>query len=274
MKQIERIAIVVNRAKPGAQAIADAVTALAQTRGTATLYTDEYPIPPGVMAGCDACAVIGGDGTLLSVVAESVEQDVPVFGINHGKLGFLATLSPEHLESQMDAILEGQYTLEARTLLQVNDCENVSALALNDIVIKNGRDSRLITLRVECNGALVTRYHGDGLIFATPTGSTAYNLSANGPIVHPGSHVIAMTPICPHTLTNRTVIFPYEVNLLIDAESDIMTELSVDGRPTPSCKRYPLRISAAPKPLRLLQPLGTSYFEILRRKLGWGGEAE
>lgn len=274
MNPIRSIALLVNREKTGARALAGVIRDIAEARGVNVHMTDAYPVPKDFLKEVDACGVLGGDGTLLSIIQESVAHNVPVFGVNQGKLGFLATFSPNDIQEQFPAILDGQYCLDTRTLLQVEASDGQKHLALNDVVLKNAHNSRLITLKVYCDNKLVTRYHCDGLIFATPTGSTAYNLSANGPIVNPGSSVITMTPICPHTLTNRSLVFPSEVVLEIKSETDNPPDLHIDGKTITTTKPLPLRISKSSSNLPLLQPLDYDYFHILRNKLHWGNEAQ
>lgn len=275
MKPLRKIALVINRKKVGADALAEKIVHLAATHGVETQLTGEYPLPLDFLAAdTDACGVLGGDGTLLGTVSSAVHRDVPVFGVNQGKLGFMATFSPEKFCQQLPEILQGHYRIESRLLLSAELSSGVRLNALNDIVLKTARSSRLITFRVYCNEEFVTRYHCDGLIFSTPTGSTAYNLSANGPIIHPSSAVITMTPICPHTLSNRSVIFPQDVCLRIETESNTPPEINIDGRIIATENALPLGIRQSAKRIKLLQPLDYDYFGILRSKLQWGGETD
>ncbi len=274
MNPIRKLALVVNRQKTGAALLAEKIASLAEGHGVSSRITDTYPVPDQFLAEADACGVLGGDGTLLSVVKGAVAHDVPVFGVNQGKLGFLATFSPEGFCTRLPSILEGNYRIETRSLLCAHDFHGEDLLALNDIVLKNARNSRLVSLRVYCDDEFVTRYHCDGLIFSTPTGSTAYNLSANGPILHTSSEVITMTPICPHTLSNRSVIFSENVSIRIEAEGEVAPDLNFDGRILPASDGFPLHIGISDKRLQLLQPFDYSYFYILRNKLQWGGETD
>src|SRR5262249_28113680 len=157
-------------------------------------------LPKGWLNGCDACCVIGGDGTLLGVARESARAQVPIIGVNRGSLGFLTTFSDDEALVHFAGLLGGAFHIDHPTMLDCSTRPGLHDLALNDVLIKDEVNLRLVRLEVVADGKLVTEYTCDGLIFSTPTGSTAYNLSASGPIVHPSAGVIAITPICPHTL--------------------------------------------------------------------------
>jgi len=271
---LRRLALVVNRAKPGAAALAAELAKIARSRKVAVALTDKFPIPAGFLKNQDACCVLGGDGTILSVVGQAVAAQVPVFGINRGKLGFLATIPVREAKMIFPRLLAGDYHLARRTLLRARAADGRVALALNDIVLKHPGLSRLISLKVFSDGKLVNEYHGDGLILATPTGSTAYNLSAGGPLIHPHAQVLALTPICPHTLSNRAVIFSGSTRLEVRGlDEEVQPAVTRDGQ---ECfvggKILPLEISLEERTLALLQPPGHSHFALLRDKLRWGNE--
>src|SRR5581483_1562545 len=154
--------------------------------------TTRFPLPRGFLKNFDACCVIGGDGTLLGVARESAEQRVPIIGVNRGSLGFLTTFSADEARAHFAELLKGAFQIERRAMLDCSTGPGSHDLALNDVLIKDEVNSRLVRLEVFADDELVTEYMCDGLIFSTPTGSTAYNLSAGGPIVHPGADVIAM----------------------------------------------------------------------------------
>jgi NAD+ kinase len=271
---LRRVAFVVNRAKPGAAALAAELAKIARARKVKVALTDQFPIPAGFLKNQDACCVLGGDGTILSVVGEAVAAKVPVFGINRGKLGFLATIPVSEAPAIFTRLLAGEYHLAQRTLLRARAGDGREALALNDIVLKHPSLSRLISLKVESDGKLVNEYHADGLIFSTPTGSTAYNLSAGGPLIHPHARVLALTPISPHTLTNRSVIFAENTQLEVRGlEPGIRPVVSCDGQPCfEGGDVWPIAIKLDERTLALLQPPGHSHFAILRDKLRWGEE--
>jgi len=271
---LRRIALVVNRSKPGAAALAAELAKIAKSKKTAVTMTDAFPIPAGFLKNQDACCVLGGDGTILSVVGEAVATQVPVFGINQGKLGFLATIPVREAKAIFTRLLAGDYHLARRTVLRARAADGREALALNDIVLKQPGLSRLISLQVFSDGKLVNEYHADGLIIATPTGSTAYNLSAGGPLIHPHAQVLALTPICPHTLSNRAVIFSGDTRLEVRGiEPGLQPVVTRDGQPCFEAGRVlPLNVSLDKRTLALVQPPGHSHFDILRGKLKWGEE--
>ncbi len=273
MEKIRTLTFVVNDAKPGAAELAGKLDQLAQDAGVQTRSTIHHPIEDEALAGQDACCVIGGDGTLLGVVPQAVRLGVPVLGVRMGNLGFLATFSPEEALEKFVPLLEGAYQIENRCLLECSCPGNEPAVALNDIVIKGEDASRLVSLKVRAGGQLVTEYFCDGLIVSSPTGSTAYNLSAGGPLLHPDAKVVAMTPICPHTLGNRSVVLPGSTRLEVDwKQSGAHPQVKVDGyltlRPAGNGEA-PISISPAEKQLALLQSPGHSHFAVVRSRLNW-----
>ena len=273
MKPLKSIAFIVNRSKPDAEAIADELRNQARSEGLETCIASDHPVPRGIFDDIDACCVIGGDGTLLGLLDEVVARRVPVAGVRHGQLGFLATFSPEEAKEAFPPILEGKYRVAHRAMLACVDASGQERLALNDIVIKSAGEARLARLTVRAAEDLVAEYSCDGLIFSTPTGSTAYNLSAGGPIVHPSAEVVLMTPICPHTLTSRSVVFDGQARLQVDRASDDPTKLSVatDGRELQAePPRLPLEVRVAEQTFPLLQEEGHSHFKVLRNRLKWG----
>ncbi|OAM89608.1 NAD(+)/NADH kinase [Termitidicoccus mucosus] len=271
---IRTLALVVNAGKNGASEIARDLMDIAAGRGVNVRSTHEFPLPVGLLKDCDACCVIGGDGTLLGVVGEAAREQVPIIGVNRGSLGFLTTFSAEEARAQFDALLEGRYCLAWRSLL---DCSigDQHVLALNDILIKEQRNSSIVRLEVRADDELVADYHSDGLIFSTPTGSTAYNLSAGGPLIHPGAEVIALTPICPHTLSNRSIVFHHDVKLrVINRDPATCLLVAADGHHNlTTCSTEPISISLAPVRLPLAQSLDYSHFSVIRTKLRWSGGA-
>jgi NAD+ kinase len=273
MQPIRKLAFVANRDKARATELAYELKQMAEAAGVSTRFTSEFPIPDGFLRGMDACCVIGGDGTLLSVVQESAREQVPIIGVNRGNLGFLTTLSADEARSEFQSLLNGAYRVVSRALLEGSTGPDLKALALNDVLIKDVINSRIVHLEVHADGELVTDYYCDGLIFSTPTGSTAYNLSAGGPLIHPGTSVIAMTPICPHTLSNRTIIFRDNVVLRVSnclPESELLVAL--DGqRNLITSRAYPVEIRLSDLSLPLALRLDHSHFAILRSKLKWSG---
>jgi NAD+ kinase len=224
----------------------------------------------------DLLVVLGGDGTLLAVARLVDGLDVPILGVNLGGLGFLTATTLEAMFPTLEAVLRGEYTAEERVLLVAGLTRRgvpvADQLALNDVVVAKGALGRLIDLEVRVDGQPMTAYRADGLIIATPTGSTAYNLSALGPILFPTMDAVVLTPICSHTLTNRPIVLPgsarLEVTLLTEAPDVV---LSVDGQPGPPVTAGDVvQIRRAAARIRLIRDPRKSYFEVLRTKLKWG----
>ncbi len=273
MKPIRHLAFVVNRNKAGAPGLARELAAVARTTGVRLKQTSRFPLPTGYLKGMDACCVIGGDGTLLGAARESARHQVPLIGVNRGSLGFLTTLSAEEARGRFPDLLAGRFQVDQRTMLDCATGPGSSDLALNDVLIKDEVNSRLVRLEVFADDELVTDYLCDGLIFSTPTGSTAYNLSAGGPILHPGSGVIVMTPICPHTLSNRAIIFRDTVRLRVHNRSPGSRLLvAMDGQRNLRVSGHsPVTIALARQRLPLAQAADYSHFNVVRQKLKWSG---
>ena len=220
--------------------------------------------------------VLGGDGTLLSVARFLEDRSTPIIGVNLGGLGFVTEITIESCHREIRNILDGKYEIEKRMRLQVaiqrGDSVIFRQTVLNDAVINKGALARIVDLKTSIDGRYLTHYRADGLIVATPTGSTAYNLSAGGPIIHPTSRVFVMTPICSFTLANRPIILPAEVTVQVELGEPIEdVTLTCDGQV--GCELAPsdqIIISAAPNPLLLIKTPTIDYFEILRTKLKWG----
>ncbi len=225
----------------------------------------------------DLIVVLGGDGTILNVVAMAGKNLKPIFGINVGSLGFLTCVNSSAYREAVDAIVNGRISYSKRALLSVELRTNKRVLstvhALNDAVVSRGDLSRLIRLNAKVNGEALTEFNADGLIIATPTGSTAYSLSAGGPILSPESGVFVITPICPHVLTNRSVIVSDSSVIEISPESkEYPTFLSVDGRePVRLPPKAQIAICRAKAMLQLGFLPDVSFFSVLRHKLKWTG---
>jgi NAD+ kinase len=223
--------------------------------------------------------VLGGDGTLLSM-ADCIGRagvNVPILGVNFGSLGFLTEVTLPELYHALEAALAGNAHVEERLMLRATITRVASAatteIAVNDVVINKGARSRLIDLSISVGDSLVTTVRADGLIIATPTGSTAYNLAAGGPIVQPSVEALLLTPIAPHTLTNRPIVIPssstVRVKPVMDEHDDVF--VTFDGQA--GCELHAgdeITVCRASEPMRLIRPATRSYFEVLREKLNWG----
>ena len=224
----------------------------------------------------DLIVAIGGDGTMLHAARMAAMADVPVLGINRGRLGFLADVGPEQMVQSLDDALGGRCQAERRMLLAAHilaDGQPIDALALNDVVVAKRETGRMVDVRTWVNGAYVNTHVGDGFIIATPTGSTAYALSCGGPIVHPSLDAVVLVPVCPHTLSDRPIVVPagsvVEIELADRFES--RAQVVCDG--IVLCDLDPgvrLRVERARVSATLLHPPGHDYYRILRSKLHWG----
>jgi NAD+ kinase len=225
----------------------------------------------------DLIVVVGGDGTILNVTGGLGEASPPIFGINVGSLGFLTCVSSPAFREAVECIAKGKMTFSNRALLEVvlrdSKEKHKPMIALNDAVFSRGELSRLIRLRTRVNGEALTEFNADGLIIATPTGSTAYSLSAGGPILEPESGVFVITPICPHVLTNRSIIVSEKSMIEVEAsEPDYPVYLTVDGRePLRIAKDATVQIRKAKKTLQLAAMPDVSFFSVVRQKLKWSG---
>ena len=222
--------------------------------------------------------VLGGDGTLLSVARIAHLHEVPILAVNLGSLGFITEVALPEMYQTLEVVLKGEYTTEKRMLLSAalyRDNELVrSDFALNDVVI-NKSAARIVNLEVRVGSQYMTSYRADGLIIATPTGSTAYSLSAGGPILHPAMNALLLCPICPFALTNRPIVVPDLSVLQVQLTTDEEVQVTLDGQIgfTMSRNDY-LEVQQAPTPVRLVQAPGKNYYQILRKKLHWGRPAD
>jgi len=235
-------------------------------------------MPRSEIAGeVDLMVVLGGDGMLLAVARAIGERAVPVLGVNLGTLGYLAEISLDELFPTLEGVLAGRLRIETRMRLDVHaerDGREIGGyLALNDAVIARTALSRMIDLQTWADDAEVTTYHGDGLIVATPTGSSAYSLSAGGPLLLPGISAIVLTPICPHALTQRPLVLPKMCRVAISVLDTRGGEvhLTVDGQV--GCELQEgdrVSVRTSDRPLQMLVPAGLDRFEVMRNKLRWG----
>lgn len=229
-----------------------------------------------IAAEAELLLVLGGDGTLLAAAREAAPRGIPILPVNMGSLGFLTSFTVEELYPALDEALAGRFAVSERVLLLVERAHNGTVLAqqrvLNDAVVHKGTLARMIELELHIDQSFVCRYRADGLIVATPTGSTAYSMSAGGPIVHPSVESILITPICPHTLSDRPVVVrdTSQIELRLSASSDSVF-LTLDGQTgVPMQTGDYVRVTRAKEKLKLIQPPNKTYFEILRSKLKWG----
>ena len=285
--KIKRVGLIGNSEKVSA---ADAVRGAARLIGATgrTIYSDPptarlarlktvvLPDAAALARQVDLLVVFGGDGTMLRVAREIAGSRTPILGVNIGGLGFLTAVPSPNLKSALKSVWSGHFRYESRVLLQaMGRCcgRLVNQTALNDIVIGRGIASRLIELEVSVDGDPLTRYRCDGLIVSSPTGSTAYSLAAGGAVVFPTADVFALTPICPHTLSNRSLILPLGATIevkvvspkpatILSADGQVVSELATGDKIT---------IRRAQRTVRLMHLAGSSFCETLRCKLHWRG---
>jgi len=227
-------------------------------------------------AKCDLLIVMGGDGSILRALHRSGGHIRPILGINIGSLGFLTCLGSDEYLRAVDCALGGNYLLSQRSLLDVTIAgpEGIVPLerALNEVTISRGERSQLVKLQASVGGDALTEYHADGLIIATPTGSTAYSLAAGGPILMPDSGALVITPVCPHVLSNRSLVISDKSEVIIRAVETQEVFVSVDGRPPHALKpSQHVLMKLSPMTLPLVMMPGTSFPDILRQKLKWTG---
>jgi NAD+ kinase len=257
-----------------------------EDRGVLTLIDTEtsnslYRGEPGktrhqIAQEADLLLVLGGDGTLLAAAREAAPRGIPILPINLGGLGFLTSFTLVELYPALEDTLAGRAGIDERVLLFVERTHDGSILTqqrvLNEAVVHKGTLARMIELELYIDGGFVCRYRADGLIVATPTGSTAYSMSAGGPILHPAVESILITPICPHTLSDRPVVVPnssrIELRMAENSDSVFLTLDGQTGVPLQAGDR--VQITRAAERLKLIHPLNKTYFEILRNKLKWG----
>ncbi len=228
-------------------------------------------------ADCDLVVVVGGDGTLLDAARAVAPNGVPLLGVNRGRLGFMVDVLPAELTQTLDAIFAGQYVREERLMLSatvfISGREFGPFPALNDVVVRNRDFARIIEFDTYTDGCFISHHRADGIVIATPTGSTAYALSSGGPVLHPALPAIALVPICPHTLSDRPLVLDagHAIEVVIDSSQDTQALVTCDGQVHQELNAGDrVRIRRAERGVTLIHPPGYDYFKLLRSKLQWG----
>lgn len=293
MAKTPRVGLIANVQKPGARALLETLLSAFEERGlrtsveteSAALLRGPHPkLTVGTLAEVarrsDVLVVLGGDGTLLGVMGQLKSAVKPIAGINVGTLGFLTCATAREYQSLVDAIGSGQYEISHRAIIEASLLDKKGKPsrvfhALNEVTVVRGATSCVVQVETRVDGHFVNHYTGDGIIVSTPTGSTAYSLSAGGPILEPGCGVFVMTPICPHALANRAIVFHdrREIEVLVPEQRDDLL-VTADGRAV--CElREPsrVRLRRAKFDLPLVTLPGSSFYAVLRRKLGWFGSS-
>ena len=248
----------------------------AESDGNAA-FADASRLPEQELASSvDLMVAVGGDGTLLHAARHVAGRNVPLLGVNRGRLGFLTDILPEHMLQAIDEILAGDHLSEQRAMLAAKFSGRPDAdslFALNDIVLQKGDTGRMLDFTTVVDGVYVNTHRGDGLIVATPTGSTAYALSCGGPIIQPNVDALVMVPICPHTLSDRPLVLPSSSTVRVTLERDTQGPAHVvcDGEALAKISAgQTLTIALATQTVTLLHPRDYNYYELLRSKLNWG----
>lgn len=228
-------------------------------------------------AQCDLVIVMGGDGTLLNAARSLVDHEVPILGVNLGRLGFLADVSPSEIPHRLEAVLQGHFREARRSLLHAQvlreDQVTGEADALNDVVVHKREVARMIEVDAFLDGRFLNAYRADGLIISTPTGSTAYALAGGGPIIYPGLEAVVLVPICPHTLTNRPIVVKADsmIEVVLNAAKTTDTLVTCDGQVSLAIAAGDrVVIRKKDRKMRLIHPISHDYFKLLRAKLRWG----
>ncbi len=280
---MKKVAVFIKRNKAEAGTLAKHVIRWLIRRGLEPLVPENeaamYEISGGlpaeqVFAICDLVVVLGGDGTFLAAARLLGGRQAPILGVNLGSVGFLTEVRREEVQDALDLLLAGKAAITERMRLKVDllaDGEKISYVALNDVVVTKTALARIYDLRITVGGNYLNTVRADGLIIATPTGSTAYNLAAGGPIVHPQTDCLVITPLCPHMLSNRPMVVPAGLNLEVELIDDTRVFVTVDGqegREMHMGDRIVAEVS--PLPLLVVQSAKRNYFELLREKLHFG----
>jgi NAD+ kinase len=271
--KIKRVGLIGNERKPECAGIIRKAARLVERAGRKALVDGDVA---SLAREADLLLVFGGDGTMLQAARDLDGSHTPLLGINIGGLGFLTAVPSKELPGVLERVWKGEFKYESRALIEVSgrcNGKEIRQSALNDIVVSRGALSRLISLDVSVNGELITRYRCDGLIVSSPTGSTAYSLAAGGAVVLPTADVFALTPICPHALSNRSIILPLSSKISIQAMNPApATILSVDGEVVAELDANDeVTVRRSRHVVRLVHLAEGTFLETLRRKLQWRG---
>ena len=287
-QEFQRIAILGRHGDPRVTEPMAILVRYLTERGLEVLAADDLPLDAAITRmpeaelprRADLIVAIGGDGTMLYAGRLASDSDVPLLGINRGRLGFLADVKPDEMLASIEHVLAGEYTRDSRLQLRMNlkrsDGSTVQGDALNDVVLQRVETGRMVDFETRIGDHYVNTHAGDGLIIATPTGSTAYALSCGGPIIEPQLDAVVVVPVCPHTLTDRPIVVSSRESIevrLLDRDNT-RAEIAVDGRALAEIQPSDrLVIGAAPTRITLIHPPGYDFYGILRSKLYWGRDS-
>ena len=273
-RRIRKVVVCLRKGRPGNGGVAMVLKEILREAGVKAVWTTENGLKRAVGRGVDALVVGGGDGTMLHAAQATMGSGIPILGINLGSLGFLTSVKAEEIGYVLPKIFSGQYEVSPRSLLSAK-LEGSSRAwgALNEISVAPAAGSLMVRVRVKVGGEFLSEYHADGLLVASPTGSTAYSLSAGGPLVSPRAKALVLTPVCAHAMAQRPVVVGEQEGVeLALAPSDKGALLRADGvlvgRLLPG---KVLRVTVAKPVVRLMHPAGVGFYGLARQKLGWSG---
>ena len=283
----QTVGIIAKTGDPNVTAALDAVLSVLRTHAISVFLAEQCTLEatdlpeklslPELGERSDLVIVIGGDGTFLHAAREMAPFETPILGVNMGRMGFLVDVSPDEIRPRLEEYLHGEAITEQRFLLEAqldgHSRGPTPMLAFNDVVLHKWELARMIEFEASINDSPVNAYRADGLVIATPTGSTAYSLSAGGPIVHPSMHSITLVPICPHTLNNRPLVISAssEITLELNPKDAASSMITLDGQTRIQLEETTtVKVRCYPKPITLVHPSNYDYYDILRAKLRWG----
>ena len=274
LRRIRRVVVCLRKGRPGHGGVAMVLREILREAGVRALWTTEVGLKRAVRRGVDAVLVGGGDGTMLHAAQATMGSGIPILGINLGSLGFLTSVKAEEIGYVLPKILAGQYGVSSRAVLaaRLQGSSQVWS-ALNEISVAPAAGSLMVRVRVKVGGEFLSEYHADGLLVASPTGSTAYSLSAGGPLVSPKARALVLTPVCAHAMAQRPVVVGEQEGVELSlAPTDQAALLRVDGvlagKLTPGKS---LQVKVGKSVVRLMHPAGVGFYGLARQKLGWSG---
>ena len=273
-KKIRKVVVCLRRGKPGAMGVAMVLKSIFRQANVRAKWVNEGGLARTVRQGVDAVIVGGGDGTMLHAAQATMGSKVPLLGINLGSLGFLTSIRAGEIPSVLPRILRGEYGVSERAVLSAKLQGGKSSwCALNEVSLAPGAGQLMVRIRVKVGGEFLTEYHADGLLVASPTGSTAYSLSAGGPLVSPKAQVMVLTPVCAHAMAQRPLVVGEREGVELSLGSaDGAAVIRLDGSKVGHLGRgKSLQVAVSKSMVRLMHPMGSGFYGLAREKLGWSG---
>jgi len=275
-KKIRKVVVCLRRGKPGSVGVAMVLKSIFRQFHVRAKWVNEGGLARTVRKGIDAVIVGGGDGTMLHAAQATMGSGVPLLGINLGSLGFLTSIRAEEIPTALPRILLGEYGVSARAVLSAKlEGDKSSWCALNEVSLAPGADQLMVRVRVKVGSEFLTEYHADGLLVASPTGSTAYSLSAGGPLVSPKAQVMVLTPVCAHAMAQRPLVVGEREGVELSlGTGNGPAVIRLDGSKVGQLGRGKvLRVTVSKPVVRLMHPAGSGFYGLAREKLGWSGSS-